>query len=364
LAQLTRADSVPGYVIGWGNNGGGQATGVPSISFENGRFMETENSFATGAVRVAGVVINDAVSISAGFGHSLALRTDGTVAGWGGNYQGSSVGYETPYPHRAAGSVTLHGTVLDDVHSIAAARNFSLALKNDGTVVTWGKNLLPTGVTRIAAIAGDWGMSWVLKQDGTVVGRQSDPSAEDAGRVFPVASSTNAVNIAVGTSGYFTLGLALLRDGTVADWGRKFEEPEGNPPPGLSNVVAIAVGASHALAVKSDGTVIGWGWNEAGEATGIPTTGRPNLANFSSGPVRFDGQILSNVVSVAAHRGYSMALKKDGTVVAWGRMVNNLYPVTVPEGLSNVVAIAAGEDFCLAITTNKAVADRFAIKEP
>jgi hypothetical protein len=41
-------------------------------------------------------------------------------------------------------------------------------------------------------------------------------------------------------------------------------------------------------------------------------------------------------------------------------MVNDLYPVTVPEGLSDVVAIAAGaEDFCLAITTNRVVADRF-----
>ena len=44
-------------------------------------------------------------------------------------------------------------------------------------------------------------------------------------------------------------------------------------------------------------------------------------------------------------------------------MAEGQYPVTVPEGLSNVVAIAAGaEDFCLAITTNKAVADRFTVE--
>ena len=72
-----------------------------------------------------------------------------------------------------------------------------------------------------------------------------------------------------------------------------------------------------------------------------------------------DGQVLSNVVSVAANDGYSMALKNDGTVVAWGKMVNNFYPATVPDELSGVVAIAVGENFCLAITTNAAVAKIF-----
>jgi alpha-tubulin suppressor-like RCC1 family protein len=132
------------------------------------------------------------------------------------------------------------------------------------------------------------------------------------------------------------------------------------PPEGLSNVVALAAGAAHSLALRRDGTVVGWGWNKVGEATGTPTTNSPNGLDFiSAGHVHLGGQVLSNVVSIAAGTGYSLALKNDGTVVAWGRMVNDLYPATVPAGLSNVVAIAAGENFCLAITTNRAVADRF-----
>ena len=50
-------------------------------------------------------------------------------------------------------------------------------------------------------------------------------------------------------------------------------------------------------------------------------------------------------------------LKSDGTLFAWGG--SPAYNATLPAGLSNVVAIAAGSDFCLAITTNQAVADRF-----
>ncbi len=156
-----------------------------------------------------------------------------------------------------------------------------------------------------------------------------------------------------------TRGVALLRDGTVGQWGIRTEHKDDTPPVGLSNVVAVAAGASHSLALKSDGTVVGWGWNQFGEATGLPTTNAVNLAYLSSGQVQIGGQVLSNVVSIAASRGYSLALKKDGTVVSWGRMVNGLYPVNVPTGLSNVTAIAAGENFCLAITTIRAVAERF-----
>jgi alpha-tubulin suppressor-like RCC1 family protein len=62
-------------------------------------------------------------------------------------------------------------------------------------------------------------------------------------------------------------------------------------------------------------------------------------------------------VAIAASRNFSMVLKKNGTVAAWG---DNLWRQRdVPVGLSNVVAIAAGGTFCLAITTNRAVADKF-----
>jgi alpha-tubulin suppressor-like RCC1 family protein len=62
------------------------------------------------------------------------------------------------------------------------------------------------------------------------------------------------------------------------------------------------------------------------------------------------------VVAVAAGYCSSLALKRDGTVVAWGE--EPLCPA-VPAGLTNVAAIAAGRGFCLAITTNSLVADRF-----
>ena len=51
----------------------------------------------------------------------------------------------------------------------------------------------------------------------------------------------------------------------------------------------------------------------------------------------------------------------DGTVVYWG--YSPYHRLDVPEGLSNVVAIAAGHGYCLAITTNRAVAEKFMKKK-
>ncbi len=113
--------------------------------------------------------------------------------------------------------------------------------------------------------------------------------------------------------------LALRSDGTVVAFGYP-NFGEAITPAGLDNVVAIAAGQYHSLALRSDGTVAAWGSNSDGQIT-LPAG-------------------LSNVVAIAAGNRHSLALRSDRTVVAWGRNVEG--QTTVPAGLSNVVAIAAG----------------------
>jgi hypothetical protein len=74
------------------------------------------------------------------------------------------------------------------------------------------------------------------------------------------------------------------------------------------------------LALKADGTVVAWGYNAKGQTT-IP----PGLAG---------------VTAIAAGEAHSLALKSDGTVVAWGW--NSDGQATVPAGLTGVTSIAAG----------------------
>jgi alpha-tubulin suppressor-like RCC1 family protein len=350
FGQILQAAPPAGYVIEWGWN-------TPA-----------------GKAAPARQVLGDAIAVSAGRLHCLALKSDGTVVRWAGNPvvddffanevlttdDGSGGG--KPYTTYAKkiitnGVVRINGQVLGDIVSVAAGDGFSLALKKDGTLVTWGENYVPAGLTNIKAIAAAWGDNWVLKQNGTVVGWNSQPSNPQYGQLLSAENLSNVVAIAVGSGPNSTRNVALKSDGTVVRWGGgETIYNDQTPPTSLSNVVTIAAGSSHTLALKNDGTVIGWGFNDVGQATGIPTTNAPNI---SAGQVTIEGQILNNVASIAAGHGYSMALKRDGTIVTWGRMVNDLYPATVPAGLSNVVAIAAGDNFCLAITTDSAVAAKF-----
>ena len=105
-------------------------------------------------------------------------------------------------------------------------------------------------------------------------------------------------------------------------------------PSGLNGVVAIAAGgastdAGHSLALKTDGTVVAWGGNFSGQIS-VPAG-------------------LNNVVAIAAGGRHSLALKGDGTVVSWGLFYFNYGASTVPAGLRGVAAIAAGGDVDLVL---------------
>src|SRR6185503_16411106 len=63
-------------------------------------------------------------------------------------------------------------------------------------------------------------------------------------------------------------------------------------------------------------TVVAWGYNGYGQVTGTRTTKAPYTAIAS--PVTLGGQVLSGVTAIAAGGTYTVALKSDGTVVAWG----------------------------------------------
>lgn len=100
-----------------------------------------------------------------------------------------------------------------------------------------------------------------------------------------------------------------------------------NPPCGLANIVGLAAGTNHNLALKLDGTLLGWGDNSFGQSA-VPAG-------------------LAAVQAIAAGGDFSLALKADGGVRAWGQ--NDFGQTNVPVGLTNVVAIAAGATHALAL---------------
>jgi hypothetical protein len=104
-------------------------------------------------------------------------------------------------------------------------------------------------------------------------------------------------------------------------------------PVGHSGVTADAAGDYHSLALKGDGTVIAWG---CGAGTDL---------GQCSVPVG-----LAGVTAIAAGYSQSLALKGDGTVVAWGcGPVADYGQCSVPAGLANVTALSAGVYHSLAV---------------
>jgi hypothetical protein len=114
-----------------------------------------------------------------------------------------------------------------------------------------------------------------------------------------------------------------------------------NIPPDVTNVVSIAAGAGHSVAARADGTVLVWGLNSYFQ-TNLPPSA-------------------TNVIAVAAGLYHSLALRADGTVVAWGAGTANTgfaphYGQSiVPAAATNVVAIACGYYHCLAMRADGSV---------
>lgn len=109
-----------------------------------------------------------------------------------------------------------------------------------------------------------------------------------------------------------------------------------NVPGGLTNVIALAAGSSHVLALRSDRSLVAWGGSLSGNSspTNIPVAA-------------------INIVAIAAANATSMALRADGRVFVWG---DNLSMTTIPVTASNgIMAIADGGSHCLALNTNGSI---------
>ena len=307
----------------WGNNSRGQL-GNGDTFYSN--------------IPVTVINMADIVKIDGGFWYSIALKKNGTVWTWGSNETGT-----LGNGPQANSSLAAQVTGVSNVKNIAAGAYHVLVLKNDKSVWAWGANnygQLGTGVytpssvplqipgfDNVIAIAAGDDHSLALKSDGTVwswglndQGELGTGSTNPSTSATPVQVTSLTDVVAVAGGGY-KFSLALKSDGTVWAWGYNQWGQLGNGTyaqssvpvqvSNLSGIISIAVhgGQGHAAALRNDGTVWTWGYNLFGQL------GNGDYLN-SNVPVQVSG--LTDVVAISCGHGYSLARKSDGTVWGWG----------------------------------------------
>jgi len=221
----------------------------------------------------------DWADVSAGYYHSIGVKTDGTLWGWGYDYYGELGGSDSNVPAQIGS-----GNTWADVE---AGYYRSFGIKTDGTLWAWGYN-------------------------GNVLGNGNNTNIS-----VPVQIGTATNWVSVSTHPYSDHVLALRADGTLWAWGNNDYGQLGTGDNNNSNV-PVQVGTAsdwqkadvspyHSLAIKTDGALWTWGYNGYGELGDGST-------DDSNSPVL----VSTGWADVAGGDSYSLGVKTDGTRWGWG----------------------------------------------
>ncbi|MET0234928.1 MAG: hypothetical protein ABW224_09845, partial [Kibdelosporangium sp.] len=378
-SQHTVALRPDGAVWTWGANASGQ--------LGNG---STTNAGPAGLTRIN--VIRTRSNVSAGLSHSLVADPSGRVLAWGANASGqlgngTTSGSATSTPQQVWGV----SNAVSTPGGVAAGDAHSLAIVGDGVVLAWGANssgqlgnnsttasavpVVVSGLSGVVAVAAGGNFSMALRSDGTVWtwGLNSNGQlglGNTTNRLVPnqIASLTSVVSLGAGT----TFAFAVRSDGTARSWGQNTNGQLGDgtttqrtAPVTVSGLSAVSTrpaaldgGSNHAVAVKTDGTVVTWGSNSVGQLGANPAT-----VTSSSTPLTVAS--LTAVASVGAGVQHSLAVRADGTARTWGvntsgqlgngTTTNSWPPVSVNGSLTALGPISGGSGFSAVTQANGSV---------
>jgi alpha-tubulin suppressor-like RCC1 family protein len=326
--------------------------------------------------------------VSGGNNHTAAIKTDGTLWTWGSPV-GVNVGFViTPVTTLSGGNNWADTPTSDpeDLYTLSSGFYHTAAIKTDGTLWTWGggssgqlgTNDLTQRNTPVTTFAG--GTNWkqvsggnnhtaAIKTDGTLwtwgINSTGQLGTNDiTNRSTPVttfAGGTNWKQVSGGN--YYTL--AIKTDGTLWTWGINntgklgTNDTTNRSTPvttfaGGTNWKQVSGGAYHTTAIKTDGTLWIWGFNGQGQLGTNDTTQRNTpVTTFAGG---------TDWKQVAGGTQHTAAIKTDGTLWTWGinstgqlgtnDITNRSTPVTTFAGGTNWKQVSGGGFHTSAIKTD------------
>lgn len=246
----------------------------------------------------------------------FALLTDGTVRAWGANQfgqcgDGSMMDRSSPVTVMANSTTPLSG-----VTQIAGGYSSGHALMSDGTVKSWGAN-------DYGQLGDGSGSTRVYATNVVEANDPDNPNAvmnQPLSNITQIATGryTAYALVSDGTVwgwGYNANGqVGNGRNGNSANQSRAMKvrmQPSGPGVTFLTGVKAVTGGSFSGYALMNDGTVQAWGRNQAMELGNMQAS-----SSGSNWPVPVDN--LNNVAQMAGGREFAAALQTDGTVMTWG----------------------------------------------
>lgn len=277
-ANSSHAISPSGNLYGWGYNGNGELATGTTVNFSS-------------PVQIG--ALTNWSQLSAGRNHTGAIKTDGTLWMWGQGTDGR-LGDGTTISRSSPVQIG----ALTTWYKIIAGYRHTLAIKTDGTLWAWGRNT-----------NGELG-------DGTTTQRNS-PVQVGALTTWAQASTRGRTSNAVKTDGT----IWFWGDGLYGQSGLNISTNVARSSPvqigALTNWQQSGVGNYHCNAIKTDGTLWGWGYNgtgQIGDGTQLP------FPNGRSSPVQVGS--LTDWLELFGGNANSAATKTDGTLWMWGASGN------------------------------------------
>lgn len=328
--------------------------------------------------------------IIAGENQTVMIRSSGTIWACGDNSLGQ-LGDGTTTARNVPVQV---GTAADWVE-IAAGMHHTVAIKADGTLWGWGDNtlgqlgndqatLVQTTPAQIgtdtnwkSVAAGDY-HTLAIKTDGTLwAWGDSEDGVLGTGETYsgiilrtPVQVGTDTNWRAVAAAAEHSL--ALKTDGTLWGWGSNGSTQLGDRT-NLEARAPIRIGTDtdwvsvdarrkHTVAIKSSGALFAFGLNDSGQLGLANPVVDPLVPTYRTDnrevPVQVDSDLRWSVV--AAGDGHTVALKTDGTLWAWGNNADGELGdgttaiATTPKRVGNAinwVSVDAGESHTVAMNS-------------
>jgi uncharacterized repeat protein (TIGR02543 family) len=327
VASTTPIPTQPGRLYTWGNNTDGQlGDGTLTNKFTPTHIGTDE----------------DWTKVSAGYQHTVALKSDGSLWTWGDNHYGKlgdgTWEFQRDHPVRIGSD--------NDWAAVEAGENHTVALKSDGSLWVWGYALggygvggtpinwnVPTrvlGDSKWIAVSAGFNHTLAIKEDGSLWGWGWNSKGQLGSSVadFYVDFTEEPVQVsaeqwaAVSAGDEFTIGLKA--DGSLWAWGWNNVGQLGDGSVadksipirvGSDTWLAAVAGTDHVVAIKADGSLWAWGGNQYGEL------GNGSSDGISDPPPHPDPAQIGTDTDwrfVTTRYNHNAAIKEDGSLWLWG----------------------------------------------